>query len=739
MIKKTIYLIFILTGIVSSQEKGTIRGIVRDSTTLEALAFGNVLIKEEAIGASTNNKGYFVIRSLPANKKYSVIVSYIGYLTKQLSVIVENNKVTDLEILLSPTSIQFQAIEKIEYMIKEKNVPDLGKTIITLKDLAALPHSVEADLLRSLFSLPGVQSTGDVSAKFNVRGGETNQNLILLDGIPIYYPFHAIGLFSVMDLDLINNVEFFKGGFPAKYGGALSSVVNIITQDGDKNKYAAKLSASFLSLKGVLEGPLPYGSFYLSGRKSTSKNILKKFVNNNDLPVDFFDLSAKANFANPNFLNGSKITLMGLWSKDNLKYEDVKTPDYKWANNNWGMRMFSVGENPLFLDFGISVSNYKNEIIPKESDIRPKSNEVTNFTVSTDFLYVFESKDEINIGAEVKSLSTKLFLLNNFDYKVDVGDAGIAMEAYLSYKFLRLSNFGADIGMRFNLSRDLPAEGDLAEPRVSINYLLTPEISLKGAFGIYQQDLTTIVDEREVLSLFDPVIVIPGYLRKSKAVHYIFGISSNLSSYFSVDLETYYKKIISSPTLNEKKVTFSDPDFLASSGESYGQEVQMKSHLSPFDLSISYTLSWAFKEVEGIRYVPRYDSRHNLNISLTLNLADDWQISANWAYNSGYPFTQQSGYYDKLSLNNFLNDYRIYNSIFPVTYFANKNAARLPDYHRLDLVLSKNLNLNFMRLHLDVSAINVYNRANIYYFEQTTGKRVNMLPFLLTATMKIEI
>jgi len=294
MNRRKFYLLILLLSItlnhnLFSQEKGTLRGVVLDSTNAEALPFGNVLIKELGLGASTNNRGYFVIRSITANQTYTLLVSYVGYKSKSFSVKVEPDKITELEIRLAPSSIQLQTIEKVEYLVEEENVPDISKTTITPKQIEYIPKGVESDLLRALATLPGVQSTGDVSAKFNVRGGESNQNMVLLDGISVYYPFHSIGLFSVIDPDIVNNVEFFRGGYSANYGRALSSVLKIITKDGNKNNFAGSFSASLLSAKGLIEGPIPEGSFYITARKSISNDILKKFVN--DTPWVHMDIA----------------------------------------------------------------------------------------------------------------------------------------------------------------------------------------------------------------------------------------------------------------------------------------------------------------------------------------------------------------------------------------------------------------------------------------------------------------
>ncbi len=738
VLRKFILLIILSASTFFAQEKGTIRGIVKDSTSQEVLPFSTVMIKELGIGTSTNNRGYFIFTSIPANQSYTLIVSYIGFNFKQVSVKGLVDKVTDIEIFLSPSKIQLREIELVGQFVKSENTPSISTLTLSAKELNSIPKGVETDVLRSLVSMPGVQSAGDVSAKFNVRGGENNQNLIMLDGMPIYYPFHAIGLFSVVDPDVVSSVEFFRGGYPSNYGRALSSVLRIVTKDGNKNRFGGNISASLLSIKGLLEGPIPNGSFYFSGRKSTSNSILEKFVDQNELPVEFYDASMKLNFSHPSFFAGSKFTIQGLFSEDKLNFEKETDPDYKWSNNILGLKIFSVGTDALTLDFGIVYSQYINSISPKQSSFRPKENEVNDFTISTDFSYTLRSKDEINLGLDLKYLKTKLFLENRFGFRADAGNSGLSSNAYLSYKFLQISEIGIDFGTRINLA-SAAAKGDFFEPRINLSYSLFPQLTFKAATGLYQQDITTISDEREVLSLFDPVIIIPQELPKSKAIHHIAGITYRIATALSIETEAYYKKIVSAPTYNEEKTLFSDPDLLESKGEAYGAEFLAKYNSNLFDLTTSYAINWAFKEVKGIKYAPRFDSRHNINIQVTVHLPENVKLNANWVYNSGHPFTKQLGFYQKLSLNNFLEENRIYQLLFPIRYFDLKNSSILPDYHRMDLSVTKSFDLTFVKLHLDVSAVNAYNRKNIFYFDQTNGKRVNMIPFLLSGTIKAEI
>ena len=253
-----------------AQRIGTVRGVVTDSTSGEALAYGNAVIEELNIGSSTDSKGYFIITSVPANKNYRLTVSYIGYQKKTIYIFIGENKITEVRFELVPKELQLETIEKIGEKVIEENATDLGLHRIALKDLEMLPKGVETDIFRSLQYLPGVSATGDFSAKYYVRGGSSDQNLVLLDGVTIYNPFHALGIFSVVDPEMINSAEFYKGGFPPEHGGRLSSILNIVTKEGNKFNFGGKASLSFLTAKALIEGPIPDGSFIVTGRKNYS-------------------------------------------------------------------------------------------------------------------------------------------------------------------------------------------------------------------------------------------------------------------------------------------------------------------------------------------------------------------------------------------------------------------------------------------------------------------------------------
>ena len=737
----TAILLLIFLNNTRAQNIGTLRGVLVDSTTGEVLPFGNVLINSLKIGATSNAQGYFLIPSIPANKPYKIKVTYVGYKSKLISVYILPNKITDIKVGLVPTNIMLQPIEKIGQRIVEKNATNLGLQEISMSNIRMLPKGVESDIFRSLQYIPGVQSTGDVSARYYVRGSPSNENLVLLNGITIYNPFHAFGIFSVVDPDMINSIEFYKGGFPPEYGGRLSSVLNIITKDGNKNRLSALASSSFITGRALLEGPIPHGSFIITGRKSYSTEILKKFLNNKNAPINFYDASFKLNYANQNFIKGSKFIIDGFFSGDQLINNNPFIENMRWSNNVLGIRWFQVTEIPLFYEMDLSMSRFTGEVIPNLSKTRPETNNVTDLSYSAKFTYIYDTKDELHAGLEIKNLYTKLFLQNSLGATSDIGSNGSNIDVFAYYKFLRYLNFGASLGTRVDLVGLSQSEGSplIFSPYVNLTYNITSFIALKAAWGIYNQQITTLSDENDVITLFEPWIITPSYLKPATNILYSTGASINFTDFLSLDAQTYYKILQNIPTLNNNKILDSDPDLVAASGESYGWEFQLKYAKNPLNITSSYTLSWAYKDLNGWIYYPRYDIRNSFNIMVDYNFGSGWRASAVWIFNSGLPFTQSMGYYNKFYFQDFYSNWQIYEGYQPYGILADKDLARLPDYHRLDLSVSKYIEISPFKFNIDLSVINVYNRKNIFYFDRNTGERIYMLPFLPTATLKVEL
>jgi len=722
-----------------AQDTGTLRGLVTDSTTAESLPFSSAYIKELKICANTDTRGYFLITSVPANQNYTLIVSYVGYRTRTLTIRVSKGKLSHYNINLVSANIQMKTIESVGERV---NATDSKISIdrISAEQLEAAPKGVEADVFRTIKYLPGVTGTSDVSARYYVRGGTSDQNLVLVDGITIYNPFHALGLFSVVDPDIVNSIEFFKGGFGAQFGGRLSSVMNISTKDGNKNRFSSKFSGSFLSGKFLLEGPIGKGSFIITGRKSFSNQIIKKFLNENNVPVDFYDISFKANYIDADFLPGSKFSVNGFSSSDNLNNVDPSVEDYNWKSNAYGFKWFQASDAPLFFELGLSISNFNGVTIPKFSGKTSLENKVSDLALKMDFTYVFDNRDEINVGFHIQQIATNLFFNNALGTPVTLNTSGANIIFYGKYKLVQFDFFKLDFGTRVNLTTlSRNANKKTLEPRINLTLVPFGNFSIKGSVGIFQQELTTISDENEVINIFEPWIVIPDYLPPTTATHYIVGLDYEPSDYLKLGLEYYYKRTNNLPIVNQDKISVTDKDFISGEGESYGVESSVKVNLEPVTFSTSYTLAYAYRTINNLRYYPKYDIRHSLNVSLELNIGSGWNTGFVWTYNSGLPFTQIIGFYDKYYFDNIFGNWANFDPRKPYGILGVQNLERLPTYHRLDFTISKKLILDPFNIDLSFSIINVYNRQNIFYFKRDTGERVNMLPFLPTATIKIEL
>jgi hypothetical protein len=716
---------------------GILRGTVRDSATSEVLPYAHIYIQEIKSGTSTDSRGFFIFPSLPVKKGYTIVVTYVGYSPKVVTASIENNEITPIDISLAKSTIEVDNV----FVFGERALEEeITVQKIPIKDIENLAHGVETDVMRSIQLQPGVQSAGDVSAKYYVRGGASNENLVLLNGTPIYNPFHALGVFSVVDPDMINSVEFYKGGFGARYDGRLSSVMDIITKDGNRNSFGATAAISQLTVKTAVEGPIPDGSFILTGRKSYSNEILKKFTNDKSVPVDFYDASFKVNYSNPEFLPVSKFTFFGFASKDQIDYKNMLHADYDWSNSHAGFNWFTAARNsPLFAELTLSYSKFSGSEIPNSSNDRHIENKLDDLTFKTDFSYVLGDGNEYYGGVKINFIKTHLLLSNSAGQLNDMGSEATAFGGYVGFKFLSLSNLKADVGSRLNIVNLTQGTSLFFEPRINAVYSLSPTLNLKAAWGIYQQELVTISDEDEVLALFEPWIITPDYLKVSNAIHYIAGLDYYLTANFKIDAEGYYKAMHNLAVVNDELIYPTDKQLINADGESHGAEVTVNYRTGRIYAQLSYGYSWTTKKIRDIEYHPRYDSRNAVKFFVNADLGSSWNASIGWNYNSGMPFTQIFGYYDKLDPSDIVNPSSSLTDYYYYPILAARNAAHLPDYHRLDMSVSKRLRLRSANITFDFDVINVYGRKNFFYFDEKTGERVNMLPFFPSVGVKVEL
>lgn len=721
---------------ISAAGKGKLRGFVTDSTKGEAIPYANLALKATPFGSPSDTKGYYFVPSIPAGQ-YVLVISCLGYQTQEKNVEIKENEITQVDIKLVPTSIKLQEISVIGQKSVRENEIDLGLQKINASELKMIPSGLESDIFKALQSTPGVSSTGDITARHYVRGGSSNQNLVLLNGVSVYNPFHALGIYSAIDPEMISVVEFYKGGFGPEFGGRLSSVMNIITRDGNKNRLEASGTAGLLSGKASVEGPIPGGSFIMTGRKSYYSKSLSKYFNGKDTPFDFYDASFKANFSLPGIMKNGKFIVHGFLSGDKIKNNDPMIEDYDLKNNILGVNWYQVWSSPLFSVVSVSYSGFDGQVIPNLSQAKTRSNTVSDISTNWAFTYIYDSKDEIDFGLDHKYLKTDLKLQNLFNQESGLKKDATALAAYMKYKFYRYENFGIDLGMRLNLlslAKKIPL---IIEPRFNFTWRLSPLFSLKAALGRFSQEVTTLANENEIVSVFEPWTILPDNLASSEATHMLLGFQAFLSENFNVEVESYYKSLKFLAEPNMRKFLPGDPDYANIDGQAYGIELLAKYQSNDFYMKTGYSLSWSYKLNNGIKYFPRYDYRHSLNVLLGYNLGWGFSADASWTFNSGMPGSTITGFYERFTINDVSSlDPEITQ---PAVLWDRINMKRLPLYHRLDLGLSKKLKLDFADFEINASVINVYDRKNLFYIDLKTGKKVYMLPFFPSISIKASI
>ncbi|MEK6570410.1 MAG: TonB-dependent receptor, partial [Bacteroidota bacterium] len=364
----------------------------------DRIPYANVSIVSLSKGAATNSKGFYLIPSV-APGSYEIAASAVGYVRQVKRVVVQGTKAITVNFLLPPEPVRLEEVVVTGRGKRELSEISTSVHVLEKADLRMVPVTVQEDILRSILILPGIVSTSDVNSQFYVRGGAADQNLILLDGMRIYNPFHAFGLFSIFDPDVVKTAEVYTGAFPADFGGRLSSVINIATRDGKSSGYAARSNLNFLSSKVQLEGPVAENvQVIATGRKSLFSDTFKKFLRQS-VPLSFYDALMKLTLKNPN--SQDRYSAQAFVSRDDLKSGKEEEPDYSWTNKTLGFETNTLLQDRLFVNTLVSAGEFKQMRDAKSSEgITPASTSVREFSVRANATYYTDSKDLYFFGFE---------------------------------------------------------------------------------------------------------------------------------------------------------------------------------------------------------------------------------------------------------------------------------------------------------------------------------------------------
>ncbi|MEX0735941.1 MAG: carboxypeptidase-like regulatory domain-containing protein [Bacteroidota bacterium] len=730
-------LVFVLAPLMSAQQ-ADVRGVVTDSTSGERLPFVNVIIQSTNRGAATNISGFYLIPGvLPGT--YEFVASAVGYKKSRQTVSIKGDASITLNFRLSPTSVELDEVVVTESSKRELSEISTSIHVLDQRDLKMTPATVQTDVFRAIQILPGISSTSDVSSQFYVRGGAGDQNLILLDGMKMYNPYHAFGLFSMFDSDIVNTTEVYTGAFPPGYGGRLSSVVNLTTKDGNKTGITAKGNLNFLSTKFQIEGPaLENGRWIVNGRKSLFSRSLKNFFQE-DVPVSFFDVFVKGSI-DQDSASSAKLSVQAFLSGDDLLSSDPNNPNYRWRNLAVGFSATALVQDRLFVYATLGGTSFEAERDPKRSSTTtPASTSIQEFSVRANATYYTDSKDLYFFGFDLSFPSLEYNLVNNLGVARQLKSTLAEVATWVRYQ----STFGklkTDIGFHIEVGSMLQRGTGLngVQPRINVSYELPFSWRAKLSYGLFTQNIIAVNNEDDLISIFDAWIEVPHALDSERAHHYVAGVEGNLSQTLSTTFQGYYKSFESLVTYNRDKVDAIDPDYINGTGRAYGVEALIRYGAGPMDLYAAYTLSWAVLRQGSYAYVPRHDRRHNLKLLGRLQLLPDLHMTLRWDLSSGFPYTQTVGFYDRIGFSDFDRSPFQGETGSPYTRLGEKNAKRMPAYHRLDFNISYLFQVGGLRGSVGLNVINVYDMKNVLYFDRTTGQQVNMLPFFPSATLNLE-
>ena len=751
-----LFIILTFSSIELIAQTGTVRGFVYEETSGEPAMFSNIVLEGTKIGGVTDANGFFNLSKVPAGQ-YKLVVTYIGFESKEEMVEIKADKILDKKYYLSESSIQLNTVQLSAERQEAKTSVSTSVIKLTSKSLKKLPSiGGDPDIAQYLQVLPGVVFTGDQGGQLYIRGGAPIHNVVLLDGMILYNAFHSIGLFSVFDTDVIKTADVYTGGFNAEYGGRISSVVDIKTRDGNKKRLAGKVSASTFGSKLLLEGPLfkqkengSSSSFILSSKTSyldrTSKSLYS-YISDEGLPYSFLDIYGKASFTGS---NGSKFNMFGFNYGDDVLYSSLV--NYSWNSYGFGSNFILIPSgSSMLVEGNFAFSNYDTE--QTNVGAKPKLSSINGFNSGLDFTYFLEGESQIKYGIEVLGFGNTLNFYTPSNILVDHNDNTTEFAGYVKYKHVG-TRLLLEPSVRYHSYTSLGESS--FEPRLGLKYNLTENLRFKSAGGVFSQNLIAVNTGREVVNLFQGFISsttnlpdeLNGEDRTSflqRAKHAIVGLEYDINDKWTVNIEAYVKDFNQLINLNRNKLYEDDEnnfdiddelkkDFIVETGLAKGLDFLFKYNDQRTSLWMVYSLGKVTRTDAFGTYLPHYNRTHNLNFvgSYVFGKDKSWTFDARWNFGSGFPFTMTQGYYENLTFDQGIaTDVTQSNDDLGILY-ADINTGQMPSYHRLDASLKKQIKFSKNSfLEVIFSITNIYDRANIFYYDQLTDSRIDQLPIM---------
>ena len=760
--------LLILPQLAFAQHSTSVRGIVKDKDTGEGLPHVNVGMVNTQRGTTTNADGYFTIVNLPAD---SIVLSfsYIGYQQKTVKLdSIGGNSLLEIELVKTTAQLDEVTVKAEEYeYIKTGRI---SRTSISPTQIQYLPSIGEKDISRALQLLPGVSGTNESTAGLYVRGGTSDQNLMMLDGITLYKVDHFFGFFSAFNSNAIQDVQLYKGGYPAKYGGRLSSVVELSGRSGNYKEFKFNGGISALSADAMVEFPVSDKASVLISARRSYTDIIRTGIYNSifglfeeetggpageapggpfgggqfqtEPDFNFYDLNTKITYR-PSESDLLALSLYG--GQDNLDNsrdqqfggfgpnagnDDITTTNNtditKWGNRGVGLRWSRLWNDRLYSNTVLSYSNYFSDRDRQNSseaerdfggfDVRGE-NDVRDFTFKLDTEYKISNTNDLEFGFQVTN--------NDIDYQntindtlnvVDRSDLGTITSGYLQNNWTLFDRLLLTAGIRGSYYNE--TDKTYWQPRASLELSFTDHIKLKGAWGRYNQFINRTVQE-DIQQGSTDFWLLTGNdgMPVGSSEHYVVGASYERPR-FLLDVEAYQKNLNG---LSEYSLRFGGPLssidqeelFYFGDGITRGVDILFKQNLGRYTGWLSYTLSSTDYTFEGLNdgnpYPALHDQTHELKLVSSFTTGP-WTLAANWVYATGKPYSAPVGSYEITLLDG---------TGYSYLHIGKKNGFRLPAYHRMDLSATYRFSLGTEgnNAKVGLSVFNLYNRDNVWYRE----------------------
>ena len=757
-------LILFLPIITLAQERYTLNGYIADSESGESLIGATVYVNEIKSGTITNPYGFYSITL--EEGIYNIDFRYVGYSSIAKEINLNSNQKMNIE--LQSLDIQLKNVV-VSDVAEDYNISsvEMSTSKLDMSKVTEIPTFLgENDIIKAIQLLPGVSSVGEGASGFNVRGGSVGQNLVLLDEAPVYNSSHLLGFLSVFNPDAVKDLKLYKGGIPSRYGGRLSSILDIRMKDGNNKKTVFSGGIGTIFSRFTLESPIvkDKSSFILALRRSYADILAKPFLKNSNFfddgaALNFYDITAKTNFE---LDEKNTLYISSYLGRDVFKFD--ANQGFNWGNRTGTIRWNHLFNERLFSNFTAIYSNYDYQLA-FGSDDRNKfewDSKVETINFKPEFTYFINANNELSLGAE--------FIRYSFEPANAIGvsdgeitDITLPMKYAFEGSFYigneqKISNLTLSYGIRSSIysyngpsyryefgvpltpvsRKPLISETKILgnesiqsyssiEPRISINYKISNTFSVKSSYNRMTQYIHLLSNTAASSSL-DVWTPSTNNIKPENANVYVFGLFKNFQNNdFESSIEIYYKDLynqidyIDGADLLINK--YFEGDLLTGIGRAYGLEILLKKNRGKFNGWLSYSVGRSELKIDGINeynwYPTRYDQTHNFKVTSTYKLNDRIQLSGNFLYLTGTPVTFPSS---KFVIQGFAIPYNSDNS---------RHQFRIPDYHRLDIsvmINGKKIRRNGKERKNDSSLIisiyNVYNRRNPFsiYFSQGKGK-----------------